>query len=53
MRPDEVKGFAGDVFPNFEEERKRRRQAPPRGKYRPGVSAEGLEKRVLLRRHRR
>lgn len=37
MRPVEAKGFAGDVFPNFEEERKRRRQRPPRETYRPGV----------------
>ena len=37
MRPVEAKGFAGDVYPNFEEERKRRRQSPPRGQYRPGV----------------
>ncbi|HZN66569.1 MAG TPA: calcium-binding protein [Tepidisphaeraceae bacterium] len=53
MRPDEVKGFAGDEFPNFEEERrKRRRPQTPRGEYRPGVvwglPVEALERRRLF-----
>ena len=52
MRPLQAMGFAGDVFPNFEEERKRRRQTPPRGQYRPGVvwgvPLEALETRRLF-----
>ena len=52
MRPVEAKGFAGDVFPNFEEERKRRRRGSSGESYKPGVVSgvpvEALERRRLF-----